>query len=125
MPSGRGGGGKQGDNKDAIENYHLALAIMERLASINPKIQHWQAVLVEYNYDLAINGDDAARRFAYVAAGLEKLQVVRKLICGASRLARSCETRCRCRGETSLAAGCGPGACNQSLRGVDRSIRTG
>jgi tetratricopeptide (TPR) repeat protein len=49
---------KQGDNKHAIDNYRLALAIMEGLASIDPKNQHWLAVLVEYNYDLAINGDD-------------------------------------------------------------------
>jgi tetratricopeptide (TPR) repeat protein len=70
---------KQGDNKHAIDNYRLALAIMEGLASIDPKNQHWLAVLVEYNYDLAINGDDPARRFAYVAAALQKLQAVRKL----------------------------------------------
>jgi hypothetical protein len=111
MPGGRGGGGKQGDNKDAIENYHLDLAIMERLASINPKSQHWQAVLVEYNYDLAINGDDAARRFAYVAAGLEKLQAVRKLTAEQAGWLAHAKTRCRCRGETSQAPCCIPGTC--------------
>jgi tetratricopeptide (TPR) repeat protein len=70
---------KQGKTKDAVENYRLALAIMERLAAIDATNRQWQAVLVEYNYDLAINGDDSARRFAYVAASLTKLQSEMKL----------------------------------------------
>jgi DNA invertase Pin-like site-specific DNA recombinase len=34
----------------------------------------WQVDAIEYNYDLAISGDNPADRFAYVAASLRKLK---------------------------------------------------
>ncbi len=65
---------KQGKHKEALENYHQALAIMERLAVIDPSNLQWQADIIEYNYDMATNNEDSARRFAFVATQLKKLK---------------------------------------------------
>jgi tetratricopeptide (TPR) repeat protein len=70
---------KQGKGEDALQNYRLALAIMERLVAADATNLGWQADVIEFNYDLAINGDNSADRFAYVAANLKKLKSKREL----------------------------------------------
>jgi hypothetical protein len=46
----------------------------KRLTAVDATNLQWQADVIEYNYDLAINGDHPADRFAYVAATLRKLK---------------------------------------------------
>jgi tetratricopeptide (TPR) repeat protein len=70
---------KQGKGEDALQNYRLALAIMERLSAVDATNLQWQADVIEYNYDLAINGDNSTDRFAYVATSLRKLKSEREL----------------------------------------------
>jgi hypothetical protein len=52
---------------------------MERLAASDATNLQWQGDVIEFNYDLAINGDKSADRFAYVAASLKKLKSERQL----------------------------------------------
>jgi hypothetical protein len=47
---------------------------MERLIAIDPSNVQWLVDVIEYNYDLAINGDDSIRRFLFIAAVLRDLQ---------------------------------------------------
>jgi eukaryotic-like serine/threonine-protein kinase len=63
----------------AINNYKAALAIIQHLIALNSTNAQWQADLVEYNYDLAMNGDDTARRFSLVLEQLKNLQANRDL----------------------------------------------
>jgi tetratricopeptide (TPR) repeat protein len=65
---------KQGKIEEALKNYHAGLAVVERLVAIDPTNMQRQADIVEFNYDLAIHGDDSARRFAFVVENLKKLQ---------------------------------------------------
>jgi len=65
---------KQGMIEEALNNYRAGLAVVVRLVAIDPTNMQWQGDIVEINYDLAINGDDSARRFALVAKNLTKLQ---------------------------------------------------
>jgi hypothetical protein len=53
----------------------------------------WQADVIEYNYDLAINGDNSADRFAYVAARLRKLKSERELSAEQAGWLAEAETR--------------------------------
>ena len=70
---------KQSKREDAVQNYRLALAIMERFTAIDATNLQWQVDVIEFNYDLAINGDNSADRFAYVVASLSKLRSEREL----------------------------------------------
>jgi len=65
---------KQGNIKQAIQSFHVALSIMERLTAIDPSNVLWWLDVIEYNYDVAINGDDSIRRFGFIAAALRDLQ---------------------------------------------------
>jgi hypothetical protein len=64
---------------DAVRNYLSALAIMERLTEIDTTNQVWQADVIEYNFDLALNGDNSADRFAFVVGKLKKFKSERQL----------------------------------------------
>jgi len=70
---------KQGKHKQALEYYHRGLATMERLAATDPSNLLWQDDIVEYNYDLAINGEEPDRRFAFVAAQWNKRKTEHEL----------------------------------------------
>jgi hypothetical protein len=70
---------KRDKAEDAIHNYRFALAIMNRLTTVDATNLRWQADVIEFNYDLAINGDNSADRFAYVMASLRKLKSEREL----------------------------------------------
>ena len=70
---------KTGKVEDALQNYRSALAIMEHLMTADATNLLWQAEAIEFNYDLAINGDGSAARLAYVAASLKKLKSKREL----------------------------------------------
>jgi hypothetical protein len=52
---------KQHDLARAVNNYRPALAIAERLAAADPSNLQWQIDIIEFNYDLAVSGDDATR----------------------------------------------------------------
>jgi hypothetical protein len=69
--SGRADGGLEGHRK--------ALEIMEPLSSANPANLLWQSDVVEFNRDLAINGDDPIRRFTLIRATLRQMQTHTKL----------------------------------------------
>ena len=69
----------EGGTKEALASYRRALEIMEPLAAANPNNIQWQADIIEYSRDLAINGDDPARRFAFIVSGLRKLQILTTL----------------------------------------------
>ncbi len=70
---------KQSNREGALQNYRPALAIMERLAAADATDMRLRADIIEFNYDLAINGDNSADRFAFVAADLRKLRSEREL----------------------------------------------
>jgi len=70
---------KQSNREGALQNYRPALAIMERLAAADATDMRLRADIIEFNYDLAVNGDNSADRFAFVAAGLRKLKSEREL----------------------------------------------
>jgi tetratricopeptide (TPR) repeat protein len=65
---------KQGKRNDALESYHQALAIAERLASSDPSNARARADVIEFNYDIATNGEDSARRFAFMTDQLTLLK---------------------------------------------------
>ena len=65
---------KQGNIEEAVKNYRLALTLVDRLVAIDGTNRLWQADLVEYNYDLAMIGDDAVRKFALVVQKLAQFQ---------------------------------------------------
>ena len=55
------------------------LKLWSRLPSpVRNNIQ-WQADVIKYSRDLAINGDDPARRFAFIVSALRKLQILTTL----------------------------------------------
>jgi len=70
---------KQGKTQEALASYRKALEIMEPLAAADPTNVLRQADIIEYNRGLAINGDDPARRFAFILAALRRLQTLTKL----------------------------------------------
>jgi tetratricopeptide (TPR) repeat protein len=70
---------KEGRTKEALANYRKALEIIEPLAVADPNNIQWQADVIEYSRDLAINGDDPARRFAFIVSSLRKLQILTTL----------------------------------------------
>jgi tetratricopeptide (TPR) repeat protein len=59
---------REGQTGRALASYRKALEMMEPLAAADPTNILWQADIIEYNRDLAINGDDPARRFAFILA---------------------------------------------------------
>jgi tetratricopeptide (TPR) repeat protein len=65
---------KQNNIEEATKNYRAGLAIVEHLLAVDSTNMIWQRDFVEYNYDLAINGDDPARRFELVTKNLTNLQ---------------------------------------------------
>jgi tetratricopeptide (TPR) repeat protein len=70
---------KQKKQKEALDYYHKALDIMERLEKLDPGNMQWREDIIEYNYDIAANGEDAPKRFAFVAAELGKLKTAHPL----------------------------------------------
>jgi tetratricopeptide (TPR) repeat protein len=69
----------QGARADAVESFRASLAILERLSASDPDNIGWQFDVVELNRALAVSGDDAARRFSFVAETLPSLQTRRPL----------------------------------------------
>src|SRR5262249_16611319 len=70
---------KEGNAEEALVNYREALTILERLAAADPSNLEWQVDIIEINRELAMHGDDPGRRFAFIVAGLRRLQTVTKL----------------------------------------------
>jgi len=70
---------KQARTEDARASYRKALGIMESLTAADPANVQWQVDIIDYNHDLAKNGDDAARRFAFIVSALRKLQILTTL----------------------------------------------
>jgi tetratricopeptide (TPR) repeat protein len=70
---------KQARIEDARTSYRKALGIMEPLTAADPANVQWQVDIIDYNRDLAINGDDPARRFAFIVSALRKLQILTTL----------------------------------------------
>jgi tetratricopeptide (TPR) repeat protein len=62
-----------------IASYRKALEIMEPLAAADSTNIIWHGDVIEYNRELAINGDEPAQRFAFILAALRKLQTITKL----------------------------------------------
>ncbi len=70
----------KGADRDAgIGDYKSALSAMSRLAAIDPTNFEWQTDLNHFEMALAANGDDAAARYAVVAANLKTLKSKRDL----------------------------------------------
>jgi hypothetical protein len=69
----------KGDRVAALASYRAALATAERLAAVDVTNQKWQMDMVQYNHDLAVNGDDPAKRFAFIASVLRAAKSERKL----------------------------------------------
>jgi hypothetical protein len=69
----------QGNLAEALKSFRDGLAIAERLAQSDPGNAGWQFDLVVSRWKLAANGDDAARRFAFIAATLRKLKEENRL----------------------------------------------
>jgi tetratricopeptide (TPR) repeat protein len=65
---------KQGKIDDALNEYRVALDLAERLAAIDFTNVLWKSDVIEFNYDLAVNGDDSARRFVFIAERLRQLK---------------------------------------------------
>jgi tetratricopeptide (TPR) repeat protein len=70
---------KQARIEDARTSYRKALGIMEPLTAADPANVQWQVDIIDYNRNLAINGDDPARRFAFIVSALRKLQILTTL----------------------------------------------
>ena len=71
--------GAQGNLAEALKSFRDRLAIRDRLAKAAPGNAGWQFDLVVSNWKLAANGDDAARRFAFIVATLRKLEAENRL----------------------------------------------
>jgi hypothetical protein len=69
----------QGNLAEALKSFRDRLAIRDRLAKAPPGNAGWQFDLVVSNWKLAANGDDAARRFAFIVATLRKLEAENRL----------------------------------------------
>jgi len=63
----------------ALKSYRDGLAIRERLVQADPSNAGRQFDLVVSHWKLAANGDDAPRRFAFIAAALRKLKAENRL----------------------------------------------
>jgi hypothetical protein len=64
----------QGNLPEALKSFRDGLAIRDRLAKADPGNAGWQFDLVISNWKLADNGDESARRFAFIVATLRKLE---------------------------------------------------
>ncbi len=64
----------QGNLPEALTSFRDGLAIADRLAKADPGNAGWQFDLVASNWRLADNGDDAARRFAFIVATLRQMK---------------------------------------------------
>jgi len=64
----------QGKVDEAITNYRAALAVMEKLARQNRRNEQLQTDIAELNYNLAVHGDEPARRYAVVLETVQRLQ---------------------------------------------------
>ncbi len=69
----------QGNLPEALKSYRDGLAIRDRLAQADPSNADWQFDLVASHWRLAVNGDDAPRRFAFIVAILRKLKAENRL----------------------------------------------
>jgi hypothetical protein len=69
----------QGNLPEALKTFRDGLGIRERLAQSDPSNARWQFDLVISHWKLAANGDDAARRFAFIVATLRKLKEENRL----------------------------------------------
>ena len=69
----------QGDLAAALTSYQASLAIRERLAQADPGNAGWQVDVLWSNWRLANQGDDPARRWALIVAGLRTLAAAGKL----------------------------------------------
>ena len=76
----------QGNLPEALKSFRADLAIAERLAQSDPGNAGWQFDLVVSHWKLAANGDDAARRFAFIVAALRKLKAENRLTPAQERL---------------------------------------
>jgi tetratricopeptide (TPR) repeat protein len=69
----------QGNLPEALKALRDGLAIAEQLAQADPSNAGWQFDLIVSHWSLAANGDDAARRFAFIVATLRKLKEENRL----------------------------------------------
>ncbi len=69
----------QGALAAALTSYQASLAIRERLAQADPGNAGWQVDVLWSNWRLANQGDDPARRWALIVAGLRTLAAAGKL----------------------------------------------
>jgi hypothetical protein len=69
----------QGNLAEALKSFRDGLAIRERLAQSDAGNAGWQFDLVVSHWQLAVNGDDAPRRFAFIVATLRKLKAENRL----------------------------------------------
>jgi tetratricopeptide (TPR) repeat protein len=70
---------EQNDRPEALAAYKASLAILEKLARAEPEDVERLLYVVGANRTLAILGDDAPRRWAFIAAALRKLKDQNKL----------------------------------------------
>ena len=70
---------EQGNLPEALKSFRDGLAIAEQRAQADPGNAGWQFDLVDSNWKLAENGDDAARRFALIISILRKLKEENRL----------------------------------------------
>jgi hypothetical protein len=69
----------QGNLPEALKTFRDGLGIRERLAQSDPSNAGWQFDVIVSYWKLAANGDDAARRFAFIVAALRKLKAENRL----------------------------------------------
>jgi tetratricopeptide (TPR) repeat protein len=69
----------QGNLPEALKSFRDGLAIRERLAQSDPGNAGWQFDLVVSHWSLAVNGDDAPRRFAFIVDTLRRLKAENRL----------------------------------------------
>jgi hypothetical protein len=64
----------QGKFAEALTSSHDSLVIAERLAKADPNNAEWQWDVVVSHWNLAMQGDDPARRWAFIVAELRRLR---------------------------------------------------
>jgi tetratricopeptide (TPR) repeat protein len=69
----------QGNLPEALKSFRDGLAIRDRLAQADPSNAGWRFDLVVSHWKLAVNGDDAPGRFAFIVATLRKLKEENRL----------------------------------------------
>jgi tetratricopeptide (TPR) repeat protein len=70
----------QGKAPEALKYFREDLAIAESLAKADPENAQWQVDVLVSHWRLATNGDDPARRWALIVAGLSMLKAANKLM---------------------------------------------